>query len=57
MYAAVCDSVCIALLLPFVLAFCLSGFFFLLVKFLALVTINGFVVLFGCSLLTFFFLF
>ena len=27
-YASVCDFVCIALLLPFVLGFCLSGFFF-----------------------------
>ena len=29
-YASVCDFVCIALLLPFVLGFCLSVFFFLL---------------------------
>ena len=28
-YAYVCDFVCIALLLPFILGFCLSGFFFL----------------------------
>ena len=26
-YASVCDFVCIALLLPFVLGFCLSGIF------------------------------
>ena len=28
-YASLCDFVCIALLLPFVLGFCLSVFFFL----------------------------
>ena len=33
MYASLCDFVCIALLLPFVLGFCLSGFF-LFVSFL-----------------------
>ena len=27
-YVSVCDFVCIALLLPFILGFCLSGFFF-----------------------------
>ena len=45
MYASVCDFVCIALLLPFVLGFCLSVFCFcfFLVKFLALVIIGGFV--------------
>ena len=31
-YAPECDFVCIALLLPFVLGFCTSGFFFLLKK-------------------------
>ena len=50
-YASLCDFVCIALLLPFVLGFCLSFFFFVYV--LALVTIGGFVFWFGCS---FFFL-
>ena len=32
-YASVCDFVCIALLLPFVLGFCRFLFFFLLKKF------------------------
>ena len=31
-YASLCDIVCIALLLPFVLGFCLSVFFFFLIK-------------------------
>ena len=54
--------VCIALLLPFFLGFCLSvllllffAFVFFLVYFLALVIIGGFVFWFGCSLLPFFF--
>ena len=42
--ASLCDFVCIALLLPFVLGFCLSGSFFLLLlfsaQFLALVNIG-----------------
>ena len=33
MYASVCDFVCIALLLPFDLGFCLSIFFFLNIVF------------------------
>ena len=51
MYASVCDFVCIALLLPFVLGFCLSGFFccFFFSIVLALVIIGGFVFWFGCS--------
>ena len=48
-YAFVCDFVCIALLLPFVLGFCLSVFFCLfgifLVYFSVLVTIGEFVFL------------
>ena len=28
LHASLCDFVCIGLLLPFVLGFCLSGFFF-----------------------------
>ena len=33
-YASMCDFVCIALLLPFALGFCLSGFFSFVVFFL-----------------------
>ena len=36
-YASVCDFVCIALLLPFVLGFCLSVFFILLKNFFFLI--------------------
>ena len=38
-YASVCDFVCIALLLPFVLGFCLSIFFLLLKKLFFLIII------------------
>ena len=51
-FSLLCDFVCIALLLPFVLGFCLS--FFLLLYFLALVIIGGFVYWLGCPLLSFF---
>ena len=50
-YASLCDFVCIALLLPFVLGFSLSFFFYY--SFSALI-IGGFVFWFGCSLLSFF---
>ena len=53
-YASVCDFVCIALLLPFVLG-AVCSFFFLLLEFLALVIIGGFVFL--VWLLSSFFLF
>ena len=60
-YASVCDFVCIALLLPFVLGFCLSVFLFVclyvLVQFLALIIIGGFVFWFGCSPLSFLYYF
>ena len=58
-YASLCDFVCIALLLPFILGVCGSVFFvcfFFLVEFLALVIIGGFLFWFGCSLLSFFLL-
>ena len=56
-YASVCDFVCIALLLPFVLGFCLSGFFFvclflLLKKFFFLIIIfyfNNFILFYFIS--------
>ena len=60
LYASVCNFVYIALLLPYVLGFCLSVFFFVyfvgvfLIQFLALVVIGGFVFWFSCSLLSFF---
>ena len=60
--ASVCDFVCIALLLPFVLGsvcqyFSFVLFCFILVYFLALVNIGGFVFWFGCSFFhSFFFL-
>ena len=59
MYASfLCDFVCIALFLPFVLGSdCLVFlllFFVFLVCFLVLVIIGGFVHWFGCSLLFFF---
>ena len=53
-YASLCDFVCIALLIIFVLGFCLSVCLFFLVKFVALVIIGGFVFWFGGSLLSFF---
>ena len=56
-YASVCDFVGIALLLPFVLGFCLSIFFFFLVYFLVLIISGGFVFWFGCSLLSCFLFF
>ena len=37
-YASVCDFVCIALLLPFVIGFCLSGFFVVVVLFCSSIT-------------------
>ena len=55
MYASLCDFVCIALLLPFVRGFCLSGFLFVcFLVFLSHVIIGGFVFGSGCSLLSFF---
>ena len=57
MYDSVCDFLCRALLLPFVLEFCLSIFCFCFCFFsivLELVIIGGFVFWFGCSLLPFF---
>ena len=58
MYAFLCDFVCIALLLPFVLGFCLSVFVFVfLVQILELVIIGGLIFCFGCSLLSFFLFF
>ena len=57
MYASVCDFGCIALLLPFVLGFCLSVFWgVFLVQFLVLGIIGGFVFWLGSSLILFFFL-
>ena len=56
-YASVCAFDCIALLLPFVLRICLSGFLFFSVYFLALVIIGVFVFWFGCSLLSYFLFF
>ena len=57
-YASWCDFVCIDLLLPFVLGFCLSiCFVFILVQFLVLLVNGEFVFWFGCSLLSFFLLF
>ena len=53
MYAPLCDFVSIALLLPFVLGFCLLGFFLSIL--FVLVIIGGFVFSFGCSLLSSFF--
>ena len=53
MYASLCDFVGVALLLPFVLGFCLSLFIYLFiyfVYFVALVIIGGLVFWFGCSL-------
>ena len=54
-----CDFVCIPLLQPFVLGFCLSVsyFLFFLVQSLALIITGGFVFWFGCSLLSFFLFF
>ena len=55
LYASLCDFGCIALLLPFVRGFFLSGFFFFFsVYFSALVITGGFISWFGCSLLSFF---
>ena len=51
MDASLCDFVCIALLLPFVLGFCLSPPFFFCM-FLVLVIIGEFASWFGCSLLS-----
>ena len=49
-YASVCDFVCIALLLPFLLGFCLSSFLLLLLKkifFLKIIFyINNFILLY-----------
>ena len=55
-YACVCDFVCIALLLPFVLGFCLSVFFFITFKkfFLIIFYFNNFI-LFDLLLSFFFF--
>ena len=56
MYGSLCDFVCIALLLPFVLgSVCPFFCIFFLIQFLALVIIGGFVFWVGCSLLSFFF--
>ena len=54
MYASLCDFVCIALLLPFVLGFCLSSFCLFNIV-LVLVTTGRFAFWFGCSLLSSFF--
>ena len=55
-YVSVCDFICIASLLPFVLGFCLSVFFVFV--FFSILFSNcyhcGFVFWFGCSLLSFF---
>ena len=52
-YASVCNFVCIALLLPFVLELCLPILFFSLVQFLALLIIGEFLYWIDCSLLYF----
>ena len=57
-YASVCDFVCIALLLPFVLGFCLSVFFLLLTKFFHnnnIFYFNNFILFYFTSFYFFFF--
>ena len=53
-YASLCDFVCIALLLPFVLGSVCPFLLFVFCIVLALVIIGGFAFWFGCSLLSFF---
>ena len=56
MYASVCDFVCIALLLPFVLGYCLPIFFLFLLLLIFLIFNNFFIFYFNNFLNYFFFL-
>ena len=52
-YASFCDFVCIALLLPFVLGFCLYGFFFFL-SFYYFLIFHNFLIFYFISFFSFF---